>query len=251
MKKNPARSLTAAVIAIAFAAAAQATPIYFNFTGTNFGNSNPPLDGAALGQPVSGGFIFETDRLTRSEQPGQVAFTDWLPTDPALPLAFLSSPGRDVALPAYGGSNYSFINFNFPCVSGPGCESVQPDTVTMAASSSELPTDGVAADFTGTLRGTFIYFGATFQSPDTSLNSYSIDPAAILGATLSNGFGVYEEDLWNCVSGECDSSYRSFSFSMDSYSASVGVPEPGSLGLMAAALFALIFMRRRRAAFAR
>jgi hypothetical protein len=245
--KSLVRCLAAALIAFGFAGTSQADPVYFNFTGTNIGGSLPGLPDAAIGQSVTGSFIFETDRLFRTESPGQVSFIDWQPTNPALPLATVSYGGRDVLFPVYDSSNYNFFTFNVPCASDP-CAPAQPDGMNMGAESSTRPAEGIPVDFTGTYRSSFLFLFGSVSWTDPSIDSSNVGANDLLDLVLSNAFGVYSESVTTCNAGDCAFDSRSFSFSIDSYAAVTPVPEPGSLGMMGIGIAALLFLRRRRVA---
>jgi hypothetical protein len=246
MNKNLVRSLAAAAVAVGFAATSQADPIYFNFTGTNIGGTSPGLPDAAVGQSVTGSFIFETDRLVRSESNGEVALLDLQPTNPALPLATVSYGGHDVVLPVYDSYNYNFFTFVVSCAADP-CAPAQPTGINMGAESSTRPADGTPVDFTGTYQSSFLFLFGSTSWADPLIDSSNVGVNSLLDFTLSNAFGVYSESVTTCNVGDCVFEYRSISFTIDSYAAVASVPEPGSLGLMGIGFAALLFLRRRRA----
>lgn len=266
MTKLP-RGLAATFLAFALSNAAHAVPIYFDFTGTitgsSAGNSEPngpmpSLDGFQPGATISGGFNFESDRLYDAGTFGsQHIWIDWQPTNLAAPLAFLDFNGLNVSIPAFSGQNYSDITFNGGCTPQ-GCPPNTGENFILFASSMDH--DSIPPDFTGNYSITSIMF---FSLASNSLPDYpwfesfdyfddtTVDPFSIVSLPLYDTFGLYATADYTCVVGSCTSQNLQMQFSTDSFTRGIGervsVPEPGTLGLMAAAgLGLLLFGRRRR-----
>lgn len=250
-----------------FSGIASAVPIYFDFTGTMTGNSAtstgpegtiPATDGYSLGGAISGGFTFETDRLSETLLPpnGHI-WVDWQPTDLPDPLAFLNFGGRNVTIPQFSGLNYADISMGDVCTPE-GCPPGVVEGFGMFASSSEQPF--IDADFTGTYHVTSILLDseALLRLPDypyyETFDYYdeaSVSPFAITSLPLYDTLGLYIEETNTCVSGSCTYSDMTFSFSLDTVTRGVGprpvgVPEPGTAWLMGAAGLGLLLFRRRR-----
>ena len=246
MKKLVVRALAAAVVTLGFTVAAQATPMYFDFTGTVLGSP---------GSAVTGGFNFEIDRLYSAPAPGQpqlVTFIDWQPTGLSAPLAFLNFGDRNVEFPAYGGINYLYSQFNDACTPGEECPASASDHWSIFASTSEQPEAGTAPDFTGSMRAAYLFFLPLDGLPQDTFDASTVDPTAILTLPLGNTLGIYSEQLIDCVRGECTySNPYQLTFTIDSVSRGLGprsVPEPGTFGLLGVALVGMFFVRRRRLA---
>jgi hypothetical protein len=258
----------AALIAMSLVGTAQAVPIYFDFTGTITGASySYPLpagapttvEGYALGEAVSGGFNFETDRLYDAGTFGfQHSWVDWQPANLTEPLTFLSFGGRDVALPVYpSGSNYTYISFVDACT--PTCNPGWMENFNLFTTSTDQ--EITTADFTGTTHRSslFVSSAAYFSVPDYPYSEHfdyfdgaTVDPLSIVSLPLFTMIGIYSEETVNCVAGACTNQSLQFNFSLDSVSRGVGprtsVPEPGTLGLLGAAAFGLLLFGRRRTA---
>jgi hypothetical protein len=261
MQRNVARRATAAALALGFAGLAQAVPLYFDFTGTVVGETVPPMDGGEVGNAVSGGFTFETDRLfpTSPAPLGdgfQHTFVDWQPTGLTEPFAFLNFGGRSLTWPNYE-SNYSLISFGEAC-SPSGCAPQTGENFNLQAHSQDIWNP----DFTGTMHSSFLFFMSAAQTriPDFPFFEYfnyfdpeDIVPTAIVTLPLYDLVGVYAETVSSCVAGACTTiEDRQFGFSIDSVSRGEGprsVPEPGTIGLLGAALFLCFALRRRQEMF--
>lgn len=255
MKKHLARAAAAAV-ALGVASLAQALPLYFDFTGTVTGHTLPPTEGGVMGNAVSGGFNFDTDRLFPSSVPlgegTQYTFVDWQPANLTEPLAYLNFGGRSLAWPSYE-SNYSLINFLEACPIS-GCAPNTSENFNLQAHSQDVWSE----DFTGTRHSSFLMFISAGQTrlPDfpffESFNYFEPEdavPTSIATLPLHDLLGIYSETVSSCVSGVCTTiDDRQFNFSVDSVSRGVGsrsVPEPGAFGLLGAALAGMWLLRRR------
>lgn len=266
MNRMVSGALCAAVLT-GFSGIAAATPIYFDFTGTITGSSAtntdpggaiPTVDGYELGATISGGFNFESDRLYDAGTFGsQHVWVDWQPTNLAESLAFLDFNGRNVSLPAFSAQNYSEVTFNGGCTPQ-GCPANSGEDFLLFTSSTDH--DSIPADFTGTYSINSILFlsSATNSLPDYPFfenfdyfDETTVDPFSIVSLPIYQTFGVYLEDTNTCVLGSCTTQSLQMSFSTDSFTRGIGerataVPEPGTLGLFAAAGLGLLVSRRRR-----
>jgi len=247
MKKTLARSLGAAIATLWLATAAQATPIYFDFTGSVLSTTGyVPGDSPAVGSAASGGFNIETDRLFDDGiiSPGSHDWIDWQPVSPAAPLAFLSVDGRDVSFPLFPQNNYSLITFGDACTAtdcGAG------DVFTLFVGSG----DGTgAADFTGALHFSALLFLPSSSNTDL-FDAATVDPLSIVSLPVGNPLAALLEDTYTCEAGNCAISHsQQLWVSVDSVSRGVGervgVPEPDTLALLViAGLMCLLYGRRR------
>jgi hypothetical protein len=238
------KQVACAIAALAFilgSSTANAVPIEISFTGTDLGGSDV----------VSGGFNFETDLLFRSTSPGMppfAAFTDWQPTDPAVPLAYFRGGGYDVSFPYFGGSRYSSIQFTDGCTE-PGCVSAD-DNFSLFAFSADASEAELFAGFTGTYNTYTLLFlplatGFGAELFDTS----TVEPTAALTLPLGQVLGIFSDWTYDCVEGICSSTQNAqVTFFTDTVTRTTReVPEPGTLSLFSAALFSLLMLRRRSA----
>ena len=250
MKKATIHGAAAAAFTIGFASLAQAVPIYFDFTGTVSSSTAP----GAIGQPVSGGFTLESDRLIQGTTPPyQRSWIDFQPTGLVEPLAHLDIGGRNVAFPLNTGQSFALVSYTDNCTPVE-CVPFGTDNFGIFVSSA-LP--AYAPDFTGTLWSSSFYFASTaitrppggpvqpfdyFDIADIELNS-------MLTLPLHDVVAFFGEETLDCVAGSCTSiEQRSYSFSIDTVTRGAGVrsvPEPGTLGLLGAGLLAAFVTRRR------
>jgi len=228
----------ATLAASGIAGIAQATPMYFDFTGTIFDGSNTA---------ISGGFNFETDRLLSAGEPAggwQYTFVDWQPVGLTSPSAFLNFGGQELSFPYYE-NHYSLINFADQCTSAP-CEPNTADNFNLMALTSDLPW---SPDFTGTLHTRMIIvINSDWETLDF-IDGPTAVPTDIVTLPLYNLVGIYQENVQDCVAGSCTwVSDNQFSFSLGTVSRGLGarsVPEPGTLGLLGFALGGILLRRRR------
>jgi hypothetical protein len=226
----------AAFAACGLAGVAEATPIYFDFTGTINGSDTA----------ISGGFNFESDRLWSTGEPAggwQYTFVDWQPVGATLPAAFLSFGGQEISFPRYE-SHYSLINFADQCSSTP-CAPNTADNFNLQAHTSDVWTP----DFTGTLRSGMIYVLNYDWTNLDFIDGATAIPTDIVSLPLHSLIGIYSESVQNCVAGSCSVlSDTQIGFSLDTVSRGIGarpVPEPGTLGLLGVALGGILLRRRR------
>jgi hypothetical protein len=258
----------AAFIAVSFAGTAQAVPLYFDFTGTTTGysytypspdGSPTTVDGYALGETVTGGFNFETDRLYDAGTFGfQHSWVDWQPANLTEPLTFLSFGGRDVSLPAYpDGSKYTVVSFVDACT--PTCNPGWQDNFNLFTTS--IDQEITTADFTGTTHRSSLFVSSAaytivpdypYQEGFDYFDGATVDPFSIVSLPLFNMIGIYSEETVNCVAGACTNQSLQFNFSLDSVTRGIGprasVPEPGTLGLFGMTALIALRLRRRRSA---
>jgi hypothetical protein len=232
---------TTAIAALVTSAAAYATPVYFDFTGT--------LD--ANGHTISGGFNFETDRMIAGTayEPGQYAFVDPYSAGAAAPPAFLSFDDRSLSFPLFA-RNSTSVTFNEGCAAV-SCPQFVSDWFSLQAETSEADFAG----YTGTVHSnTLQIYNFSETAPDyLGLDTFQGEHASALDVAnlpLLNMFGLYLEAEYDCVNGDCSIiSDEVYSFAVDSVARGVGaraVPEPGTLGLLSVALGGILLMRRRR-----
>ncbi len=253
MKMNLAHA-AAVMLAIGFGGPAQAVPIYFDFTGTV--TSGSPTVG--LGTAVSGGFTLETDRLIKLIPPvvdNQSDFFDLDPTGLTEPFAFIDFAGMHREVPSRA---FSFAAVAFSDACRPLCDPGYTENITVYAGTMDPYSEG----YTGQRRRSDISLYNTYWNRLPDFPYYDIydgfdgataAPLDIVSMALADLVGVYYESVLDCVAGECtevfDNDLVSVGFRVDTVSRGVGarsVPEPASLGLMGAAMFLGIAMRRRR-----
>jgi hypothetical protein len=252
-----------AVLALAAADTATAVPIHLDFTGTVTSLSWPsdagslPSD-ATFGSPVSGGFSFDTDQLYYSESSisppyRQISFGVYSETGFADPIATIDIGGEHTGFGLDPGVTYGYLGFVDVC------------TVTecLAGWGENFGWNAVTDNFVSGVDGTFTsrYFSVssanTLRLPDSPFVEYldyfdGDDLTALSAVTLPlyELTGLYSIFTTTCTAGNCSNGPGiSYAFSIDSIDRGNGaraVPEPGTIGLFAAALCGLVLFRRRR-----
>jgi hypothetical protein len=251
MKRIFAGALCAVALA-GLSSTASAVPIYFDFTGT-VTTALGPMSGLE-GTAVSGGFTIETNGLTRFEDPdpyqGNLAFHD---NDGSRTYTFLNFGTQSVTFPVYPQSNAGSIVFHdeqcFYNTCHPGLEL---DTFALYADSSDSGFGlNVPPDFVGTFHESTM--GVIVQGDNDFIDRTTAAPIDIATQTLlptQAMYGYYGDFLFTCRAQTlCSRDDNSFAFTIESVTRGVGpraVPEPGTLGLLAAALAGMFFALRRR-----
>jgi hypothetical protein len=253
MNRIFARALCATTLA-AFSASASAVPIHFDFTGTVYQADGTYAQSGLEGMAVSGGYVFETENLTRMESPdlGMVQYFD---LNVLGSYAFLNVGSRSITFPFYPQGNTTDIVFH---------DSVCPDTVfhcsasdfeyfDLYARSLDADFDTVSAPgFVGTHRNAFMDVSATNWSVGDYIDWTTARPEDIASLPYASISGAFSEATYICPAETfCTASdYGVFAFTIDSVTRSIGpvsVPEPGPLGLFGAAGVGALLVGRRRA----
>jgi hypothetical protein len=252
MNRTSRRAALAAACSLAITHTAGASPIYFDFVATI--TAVDGVAGAEVGATIRGGYTFETDRLVSMHGAGDpnYSFQDWQPANLAAPYAWLDFGGHELTFPAGTGLNFAAINFFDAC--RPVCEPQSAENFNIFVSSDSAPLAG----FTGTMENTGFYFasaaftrlpGEPFIQPFDYFDLAQVDATSIVSLPLYDTVGFYSESTLSCVEGGCASvGARSMTYSIQSVTRGIGaraVPEPRSLGLLAAGFAGLLLVRRR------
>jgi hypothetical protein len=235
--------IAAITLALALSGAAQAVPILFEFSGvaeTSEADWN--------GELATGRFLIETDNFSvLPTPPPTVTWTDVLPFD-ARPDAIGASfsIGDDFislndAVETYGG-----IHFTGSCGA---CFPGWSEVWAISGNTQSFPLGGQPGSEYTMSSLTFNSRGPieTDFIPDSGLT-----PIDILALPLGEVTGAYTSWLTTCAaeSGEClTTNYVSVRFQVTSLTrtlVSTPVPEPGTLGLLGAALLGVVVRRRSR-----
>lgn len=239
MRKSVRRSALAATLSFGFASFAHAVPVYFDFTGTVTVSSQA----GEVGLAVSGGFNFETDRLFTLPPPSdgiQYTTVDWMPTGLTEPMGFVSIGDRSFSLPAHG-LYYGGINFADGCQ--PECNLGWRENFNLQVISE----DPFQPNFTGERRSTSLILINAYDA--NAFDGSALTPLDALTLPLASLLGVYNEWIYDCVDGACAVAGQiQYQYDIATVSRGVGprsVPEPGTLGLLGAALGGLLLRRRR------
>jgi len=257
MKRIFSRALCAVALA-GLSASASAVPIYFNFTGTvnqadgSFAQSG--LEGAA----VSGGFVFQTESLTRMLSPdlGMVQYFD---ESMSGSNAFLNIGTRSIAFPYYPQGHINNIVFADTVCNDVvfHCSPADFERFHLVASSLDDDFATVSSpDYIGTHRRAHLGVMAYDWRVANYFDWSTVGPVDIVSLPFESIGGYYSESTYVCPGDTfCTSSGGGISFTIDSVTRGFGpatsVPEPGALGLLGAAgLGLLLFGRRHRKASA-
>lgn len=238
MKKLARRAVAAATLSFGFAGFSHAVPVYFDFTGTVTISSQA----GAVGQAVSGGFNFETDRLLALSPADGTQYTtvDWMPTGLTEPMGFASIGDLSISLPAHG-LYYGGINFVDGCQ--PECNLGWRENFNLQVISQDL----IASNFTGQWRSSSLSLFNSYEAD--AFDGAGIGPLDALTLPLAQLLGTYNEWIYDCIDGACAvTGQLEYQYSIDTVSRGIGprsVPEPGTLGLLGAALGGLLLRRRR------
>lgn len=244
------RIAVATVVGWLFAGVANAVPIRFDFAGTVTNTSNDRVH--LLNQSVSGFLTVETDGLVRLRWLDPFSTLDFA-SQPAAPGPSLFSANLTVGgefLPTSGVFNYGRVRFFDAC--SPDCLPGYIESFGFNINSRDRPFDDVPE---GRYYDTGFALYSMAYDPETGqqTNYYDITPdfdvTSILTLPLLNIGGLYQDVIRDCVAGECNSTFSFVQFNFTSVTrSSASVPEPGSFGLLGAALAGMFFMRRRRLA---
>ena len=248
MKMNLARAAVV-TLAMGWIGTAHAVPIYFDFTGSVIQES-PSI---GIGTAVSGGFTLETDRLAfLPSSPNQYIFADFAAPGLTEPLAFIDFAGIHQEIPD---RPISFATVAFVDACTPVCTPGVAEGIHVTAATQ----DPWSAGYTGQMRRVDmsvnnIYWNRLPDYPFYDLyngfDGTTAAPIDVVSMAFGELSGTFFEPEFDCVAGECTVTREEyFVFSIDTLSRGVGtraVPEPGTLGLMGAAVFLGFTMRRRR-----
>lgn len=243
--------------ALGYLGIAQAVPIHFEFTGTVAqGTEQTPI-----GTAISGGFLFETDRMTTFSVDSPPPSRHWVDFGPPATVGTITVGSRAVEFPSLGGLNYGAIAFTDVCDGPDNClANWYAENFLLYAFTGETPSEG----YTGTYRSMSMSFvsDAVLHFPDfpyTQPYDYfdldEIDVLSILTLPLLDLSGSFVEFVYDCVAGQCESAGgEQVYFTIDSVQRYAGdrptpVPEPGTLGFMGVALAGMIALRRRSSGF--
>lgn len=252
------RRVAVAVLLFGLSRVADAVPIYLDFTGTVTATS---INDAALqGTTISGGFTLETDNLFPLDSSGPVRDISYVQFFPGLtsdPLAYLNVGGEQLTWIASPYNGYAGVGFQDACTAD-GCVPGWSENLSWNANYNGL---GSGADGTFSALSLALISSNAIRYPDYPFIEYfdyfdGDDVTALSAVTLPlyDMVGLFAEEQYVCVAGDCQfSGQRFFNFSIDSVVRGVGerevsVPEPGPLGLFAAALLGMVLVRRRAAA---
>lgn len=244
---------------LTFGTAAQAVPIHFDFTGTVFYEEGPGAAGL-MNQRVSGGFSFETEGLTVQRSAGDVieSHSDVGATRSS---SHLTIGDLDFALPAFR-DRLNGVHFFDGCSPAPtACAPGAGESFMLFAYSGDLPDD------TTSVTGTFSVAQLLFSSSVPFVTNPTdpagrrvpafdyidvlagIESTSIIDLPLLDLSAAYNKFVFNCVDGVCNADVIAIvGFRIDSVDRgfdNVSVPEPGTLGLLGAALAGMGLFQRR------
>jgi hypothetical protein len=247
-----------AALVLASTNTAVAEPIYLDFTGKI---TDSFAGGAPSGTAVSGSFTFELDDMGSSESliapPSfrNLGFGVYSETGFPEPIAAFNVGGQQTNFGLDPGVTYGYISFVDTCVDG-ACLPTWSENFGWFAQTNNF---GAGLDGTFTQRTLGLISQNTVALPDfpysETIDYFDGDDLTFMsGVTLPlyQMAGLYLASTVNCVAGNCTPVDEvRYNFSIDSVVRGVGpraVPEPGTIGLFAAAVGLLAFSRRRRLA---
>jgi hypothetical protein len=234
---------------------AMAEPVYMDFTGLITATSG---GGAPEGTAISGGFTFDTDRMFRNDLDlsspyRQITYTDFSATGFADPIAYVNLAGQSSSWGTDGNFTYGWLGLVDTCTPT-ACLGGWAENLSWNADTNSFVS---GQDGTYTQRYISVLSTHTAPIPDfpykQTLDYFDGNTVtAFSGVTLPlyDLIGLYSESTYECAGGSCTTaSQYQYNFSIDSIDRGIGarpVPEPGTTGLLAAALGGLMFFRRRR-----
>jgi hypothetical protein len=253
----------AAVIVIA--APASAIPVTFDFSGRiasvviiDVAAGAPTFDFSTAGQAFSAQFIIDTDLFAPAAPPlsdlgDRLAFSSELPGAVNSSLV-VNGESIDFAPFSRNRANVSFLDSNGVVSCGVNCQRLAPDQFSLNLLSEDSTPVGLSA--ARALSFGFVAGFAGFDNPEAATSWFDFSPdfgitqlatLPLLDSLMPNV--SLTDFLFACTEVQCQQTgSRRTQFEVTSATRTVAsVPEPGSLGLLAAGLAVAWFTRRRQA----